>query len=580
MTSSRAGRIAEWQQRLARQPEDAVAWQELARLYRQSGQPAAAEDACRRALARAPESLAACCLLAMLLHESGRLGEAEPVYRQALRRKADEAGLWHNYAALLKALQRPEEALAAYRQALHWRGDYPEAYYNLGNLHDAQGQFAAAEAAYRRALQLKPDYAEAHYNLGVVLKAQDKLAEAEAAYRQAIHLREAYVEARNNLGMVLFERDGPAGGAEAQYRTAIVQAPRYAEAHNNLGVLLQERQEYDEATEAFRTALQIRADYHDAAWNLALMHLIHGRFAEAWPLFHARTRITRCQTFPPPLPFPEWQGESLAGRRIIVWPEQGYGDEIQFCRYVPYLKALGAAQVIVACKPALQRLFRRLPGVDFCLEVRDGEVQVPVADFWVFTMSLPARFGTRLETIPARLPYLAALPGSPALLPAAAGLRVGLVWQGSAAHANDRHRSLPDHTVLAPLWSIPGIEWISLQMGEAETAAIREGLPLRPMGRQLRDFADTAALLGELDLLLCVDTAVAHLAGALGRPVWVMLPFHGQDWRWLRTRCDSPWYPGKMRLFRQSTAGDWGGLLHTVRAALQVFIEDKMHEHS
>ena len=565
---------------LAAQPADARAWEALATLLKQAGDRPAAEAACRRAIGLEPEhAFAAWSRLALLLHEDARHAEAENAYRGALAIQPGSGGLWHNFGALLKALNRPAEAAEAYARALQLQGDYPEGYYNLGNLHEKQGNLPAAEAAYRQAIALKPDYAEAYYNLGVVFKAAGQLDAAEAAYRRAIALRAGYAEARNNLGLVLHERDGMAdGAAENEYRGAIAAAPHYAEAHNNLGVVLQERHRFAEAAAEFRTALRSRPDYHDAAWNLALMLLISGHFTEAWPLFPARARISKCQTFPPPLPFPEWQGEDLSGRSLLVWPEQGFGDALQFARYLPLLKARGAARVIVACKPPLQRLFSRLPGVDQCLAVEDGVVNVPRCDYWAFIMSLPAVFGTRLDSIPNPPPYLTAAAADGARFAArlaglpADHLRVGLVWQGSAEHPNDRNRSLPGLETLAPLWGVPGVSFISLQHGPGEAAAQASGLPLLHLGGEISDFAESAALVAELDLIIAVDTAVAHLAGGLGKPVWVLLPFAGLDWRWLLQRADSPWYPEKMRLFRQSTVGDWQPVVAELHQALSQLV--------
>ncbi len=509
---------------------------------------------------------------ALAHQEAGRHNEAEAAYRIAIGLAPVAAPLWHNLGALLRSAGRPHDALAAYERALALQGPYAEGHYNRGNLFEARGDFAAAEADYLQALELQPTYAEAWYNLGVVFKAQDKLEPAASAYRKAIALRAGYSEAHNNLGMLLHENYDDSPAAEAEYRRALAERPRYAEAHNNLGVVLQERQQFFEAELEFREALAIRPDYPDAAWNLSLMLLVTGRFSEAWPLFEHRRAITRCQTFAPPVPFAEWRGESLRGKSILVWPEQGFGDEIQFSRYFSRLKEVGAARVVVACKPPLIRLFGSLAGVDACVEVETGEVQVPLCDFWVFSMSLPGLFGSSLDNLPAKQPYLAPHPASRAKfanLPD--GFRVGLLWRGSPEHPNDRNRSLPSAALLDPLGEIPGVSWIDLHTAEA--AGGLPGFPLCAAGRLIEDFSDSAALLEAVDLVITVDTAIAHLAGALGRPVWVMLPHAGLDWRWLRERGDSPWYPQGMRLFRQESPGDWPALIARLGEHLRDYLQ-------
>ncbi|MCK6390297.1 MAG: tetratricopeptide repeat protein [Azonexus sp.] len=512
-----------------------------------------------------------------LAHQTaGRIDQAAQAYAQALARAPGLGPLWHNYGALLRSAGRDAEALSAYERALNLQGPYAEAYYNRGNIHEGREDYPAAIADYREAIRLRPAYAEAWYNLGVALKAGGDAPGAIAAYRRAIALRAGYSEAHNNLGMLIHEQGGDPALAEAAYREALQGKPRYAEAHNNLGVVLQERQQFAAAELEFREALGIRPDYHDARWNLALMLMVMGRFAEAWPWFEARRAITRCQTFPPPVPFPEWQGEPLAGRWIVVWPEQGFGDEIQFSRYFSLLKSRGAGQVLVACKPPLRRLFASLPAVDACIEVETGMVHLPPCDCWVLSMSLPRLFATTLETVPGKLPYLAVdrplqATWAARLPPRQPGRRrVGVLWQGSPAHPNDRRRSLMSADLLSPLAALASIDWVDLHR---EAVAQPSGIALRPLGRQIEDFADSAALVSQLDLVITVDTAMAHLAGSLAKPVWVLLPHAGLDWRWLCEREDSPWYPGVMRLFRQSEAG-WPAVIARLVSALRDWLDD------
>ncbi len=272
----------------------------------------------------------------------------------------------------------------------------------------------------------------------------------------------------------------------------------------------------------------------------------------------------------PDLPYPRWQGESLAGKSLLIWPEQGLGDYIQFCRYAPLLKDRGLARLSLFCAPSLKALLETVNGVD---AVITDPASVPGHDYWCFPLSLPLHFGTTVDAIPAALPYLRALPERMDRwrnrLPGE-GRKVGLAWKGNPKLKNDSNRSLPGLETLAPLWAVPGVSFVSLQKGPGEDQATQApaAQPIIALGTQAGDFADTAAIIAQLDLVICVDTAIAHLAGAMGKTCWVLLPALGTDWRWLDDRPDSPWYPGVMRLFRQSKIGDWSRTVDEVASAL------------
>lgn len=340
------------------------------------------------------------------------------------------------------------------------------------------------------------------------------------------------------------------------------------------------RQELADAERCYRDALRLAPGYAVARNNLAHVLLRMGRFEEGWQCFETRydpAIKANQQSVPvPDLPFPQWRGEPLEGKSLLICPEQGFGDEIQFCRYVPQLKQRGAKRVSLICKTPLRPLFESLCGVDAVYPDEDG-VQIPVHDYWSFPLSLPLHCGTRtVADVPAELPYLHASAEhieawKPRLPPGR--LRVGLVWKGDQRHSNDANRSLPNLGVLAPLWQVAGVSFVSLQKGAGEDEARRAppGQPLTHLGSDIADFADAAAVISCLDLVICVDTAIAHLAGALARPCWVLLPWTGTDWRWLHQRSDSPWYPNAMRLFRQSRAGDWSDAIVNVAQALTKF---------
>ncbi|TDY21174.1 glycosyl transferase family 9 (putative heptosyltransferase) [Paraburkholderia sp. BL6665CI2N2] len=335
----------------------------------------------------------------------------------------------------------------------------------------------------------------------------------------------------------------------------------------------------------FRHVLKHKPNHVGAQWDLSLMLLGEGRFDEDWRLYEARTVEVdgKAISMPPDFDFPVWQGEPLHGKTLVVMHEQGYGDFLQFCRYLTLLKPLGLTRLSVICNPALRPLIESIKGVDACIEpgpVRD----VPDHDYWCFLMSLPLRFGTTVDSIPADTPYLRVPDERRALWKRRVrldGFKVGLVWAGeaklgtAAENAADRRRSL-NAQALMPLLEVPNVTFVSLQVGETTRpqlgsipSAIR---PLDPMG-EVADFADTAAIIECLDLVIAVDTSTAHLAGALDRPVWILSRFDA-CWRWLRDRDDSPWYPSA-RLFRQQKPGDWDGVIERVVQALRTEVHSR-----
>ena len=429
---------------------------------------------------------------------------------------------------------------------------------------------------YLDAIRLAPNPARAHLNQGNVLLLKGDLEGALQAFRAAIRHKPDYAGAYYNIGNALLG-NGQFDEAAANYRRALEIQPDYAEVHCSLGVALKELGQHDDAIASFKTALQINPGLVEAHLNLGSLLLSRGRYIEAWPEYETRhdPNYSGQQSIPPDQPFPRWRGESLNGKSLLIWPEQGFGDEIQFARYFPMLKTLGVTRLTVVCKPALEALLKMVDGADEMIPFSDA-LSLPLHDYWAFPMSLPMHFSTTVETIPDKLPYLKVPPERfkrwQHRLPAD-GLKIGLVWKGNAAHKNDANRSLPDLTLLAPLWSEPGITFISLQKGpgEEEAATPPSGQPMLHLGSDIADFADTAAIVTQLDLVICIDTAIAHLAGALNKPCWVLLPAVGVDWRWLQERTDSPWYPGVMRLFRQAKAGDWSATISEVALALRIW---------
>ena len=511
---------------------------------------------------------------------SVRLGDAvaaEAAYRRAISVKPDIAANHYNLGNLLKTLKRLDEAEEAYRGAIAVMPDYAEAYSNLGNLLKEQQRLEEAETAYRRAIALMPDCADTHMNLGVLLKNQKRLEEAEVTYRCAIAVKPNDAELYSDLGVLLVE-EKRLEEAEAAYHQAIALKPDYAEAYSNLGNLLQAKKYPDESEVTYRRAITLKPDFVEAYWNLSLLLLKRGRFMEGWREYEARydpAKKDRSMSPPPTLiggaslP-PQWQGESLQDKVLLIWPEQGLGDEIQFVRYLPLLKARGLKHLTLACKPPLKTLFAAQSLADRVISIDDWRPEMAAEfDYWCYPLSLPLHFQTTLDNLPATIPYLTSAPDRiehwSTRLPQAA-FRIGLVWKGRPTHKNDTNRSLPSLTTLVSLWSLPGIAFISLQKGSGEDEACDPPVnqPLIHLGSEIADFADAAAILSQLDLLICVDTATAHLAGALGVPCWVLLPDYGTDWRWLEERTDSPWYPQVMRLFRQTSNSDWDSVVACV----------------
>jgi len=559
-----------------------------------------------------------CNLAGAAAHALGHAEMAETLWKQALAHAdgTDAVGPLINLGVLYAGQRRGEDAEAAYHRALALDPENATALTHLGVLLADMDQPTDAEAFHRHALDIDPDHAAAHTNLGLLLLAQRRIDEAEACQRRAVALAPESPQVHTNLGNLLAAH-GAAQDAEAHLRRALALDPASASACLNLGVFCAAQGRDLDAEVLFREALAARPAYPLAALNLSKLLLAQGRFAEGWRLHEARhdpaladNGIPPPRLPPPNAALPPWRGESLAGRALLIWPEQGLGDQIQFSRYVPWLKQQGAARVALVCQRPLAALFASLPGVDAVLaaDVVDNaftlrDADIGAHDFWTFPLSLPRYAGTDLNTLPgAPIPYLRATPALSAAwsarwqLAEAAdaqrvestnaprALRVGLVWRGNPKHDNDADRSLPGLDTLAPLWSVPGVRFANLQAGRACNdqltllrasddqltllRASNDQLTLLDWGPELRDFADTAAAVNALDLLICVDTSIAHLAGAMGRPCWVMLPHYRTDWRWLRERDDSPWYPMGMRLFRQPARGAWTSVVEQVRVAL------------
>jgi Flp pilus assembly protein TadD len=537
--------------------------------------PREALRAVTAALARFADDPRLCNLAGECAVALGEPARAEAFFRRDLAGAPQSARVHFNLGLLYAQGNRTAEAERHYRCAMAIAPDNVAAYGHLGLLLNAAGRCEDAEQCYRRALAIHPGNAALHANLAMALAKQQHVEEAERHYRRATELdpdRAHFTQLANLLARQRRYRD-----AEQVFAQAIAHAPNDTLAHFNFAVLLEDLDRDEEAEAHYRRALALDAGLLIARHNLAYLLLRNGRYEEAWPLHEIRHSPDlppeQRLRLPAPFSFPQWQGEPLPGKSLLLWPEQGLGDEIQFCRYLPLLKQRGAKRLTVICKTPLKALLERMEGVDAVIALDEFSGAVAAHDYWCYPLSLPFHFNTTLTDIPDRLPYLHAPPDRAARwsprLPRE-GMRVGLAWKGNAEHKNDAERSLA-LSALAPLWSVPGVHFISLQKARDEEQALHPppGQPLVALGHAFGDLADTAAVIEQLDLVISVDTVVAHLSGALAKPCWLLLPHYHCDWRWLRGRGDSPWYPGVMRLFRQPRGGGWAPVIEQLTEALR-----------
>ena len=614
-------------------PTFVEAFNSLGIVLNELGQFAEAADALQTALRLKPDYAAAHCSLGNVFLYQRKLDQAIACYQDALRFNPQFPEAHNNLANAFKDQGKVNEALAHYQQALEISPTFVNAYVNRGNIFTNLGRLAEAETDFRQALRFHPQSGELFNHLGQVLWKQGKADEALAGFQEAVRLQPDLVDAHNNLGVVYLNK-GRVADAIAAWRLAVLFKPDYAEAHNNLGIALVRQEKYDEAAAQFERALALKPDfvevhcnlglarqnqgqfdealacyreslrhkpdYIDAHFNLGTQLLLRGDLEQGWPEYE-----WRCRNKSDPRRFsqPLWDGSDLTGKTILLHAEQGIGDVIQFVRYAPLIQKRGGI-VVFECPVFLTRLLARLPGVDRLVPAGN-----PLPDFDVHMplLSVPGVLGTTLATIPADIPYLfaesdlierwrkrvasdqwpvaskssgqwsvASSQKEPESLSSLTTghwpLRVGISWQGNPKHADDRYRSIP-LTRFEPLARIHGVQLFSLQkvFGTEQIAEVSDRFRVVDLDSQIDDLVDTAAVMMNLDLVITVDSAPAHLAGALGVPVWVALPFV-PDWRWLLKREDSPWYP-TMRLFRQTARGDWNGVFERMAECIEIEVE-------
>jgi tetratricopeptide (TPR) repeat protein len=593
------------EQAVALEPANADAWNNLGNAQRELGEVDGAVDAYERAFAANPQmasalgneatllraakrfdetaavlerALAADPLyvdawneLGNCLQEQGKVEESLPAYDRALAIQPDHPEAISNTAVALTTLKRFDEAIAWCDRALALRPAYADAWHNRGSALRGQKLYDEAAAAFERALTLKPEMADGWNNLGIVRHEQGRREEALAAFERAVALKPAFGEAHANRANALREV-GRFEEALSAYDTAMATGASRRDATNNRGICLAEMHRFDEAIAAFEEAGRIDPDFAESPWNKSIILLMTGDEAEGWRLYEQRWKRDEFKEKPNPYGKTPWLGErDIAGKVLLVTAEQGIGDTLQMLRYVPLLADRGI-KVLAAVQNALVDLAREVPGMWGVL----GEGQpIPHWDEFTPTMSLPLVFGATPDTIPQDIPYVFAPEAAATRWAGRLGLRrkprIGLVWSGSREHKNDRNRSIPLQT-LSPLLDLDA-ELISLQIDyrEADLELLQAGGRILDLKDEIKAFADTAGIMEQLDLVISVDTSVAHLAGAMGKPLWLLLPYT-PDFRWRLDAPDTPWYP-TARLWRQGEDHRWEPVIEQVRAAAKTWLE-------
>ena len=555
---------------------DALLQQAVA--LQQNAAYAEAEELYREILALRPRHFDAIQLLGALALQSGRLEEGIDLLKKAVAINGMQAPIHSNLAFAYNALRRFREGLASANRALALQGNFVDALNNRGNALAGLDAPVEALASFERALKLRPEFAQAWNNRACVLRDLGRPADALASCDQAIALQPEYADAWSNRANALSDLNRP-HDAQLSYQRAIEFTPALADAWNNLGLTLVDLNQHEQALQSYGRALCLNPGFAEAHWNTSLCLLQMGRFEEGWQQYEWRWKRNRIKASRRGFERPLWLGEfPISGRTILLHAEQGLGDTLQFCRYAALVSALGA-KVVLEVPTELIRLLTNLDGVTQLIE--QGQ-PLPPFDCHCPLLSLPLAFKTDLASIPGRVPYLFADAQASQRWASRIGydahasreLKVGLVWAGgnrphvAELRKNDARRSITLET-LRPVLEVPHVRFYSLQKGPAaqQLAQLPElGQRITDYTDELANFADTAALVANLDLVISVDTAVAHLAGALGKPVWILNRFDTCG-RWMLERQDSPWYPGA-RLFRQPVLGDWQSAIQTARAAL------------
>lgn len=567
-------------------PDYAESHNNLAIVYLAQANYEAAVLSFRQAVVLKPEYYDAHFNLGVAYHQLSRFEEALESYQTTVEHKPDHDKAYYNMGVIFHDNGRLNEASKCYSNAVAINPEYVMAYNNLGDVYQKLEQYSEAIGSYSRAISLKPDYAEAHYNLAILYQTMGNYDISIESYKKAISFKPDYAEAHYNLGNLYNEQWMP-GEAVESFKSALVLKPDYAEAYNNLGEALQRQGKLVEAAANYTLAFKYKPDYLMARFNLSIALLLMGDYLNGWREYEQRLLIPKYNKRE--FKQPKWDGIPLAGKKILVHAEQGFGDTFQFLRYLPMVQSLGG-HVVFECQSGLSSLLNRCDGFDEIIEKAPEGSDEPTSDLFVPLMSLPTLFKTKVSSIPANVPYIFPDPelverwkqrldelcstpekGRPA------SFKIGLVWAGKPDRKYDKVRSCK-LAQFAPLGLVPDSVIFSLQKGEAvkQIGESGDGFNIINLEKELdvtTKFVDTAAVISNLDLVISIDSAVAHLAGALGKNVWTILPF-AHDWRWLEKREDTPWYPD-MRLFRQKKIGDWEEVVNRIVQELRIICQIK-----
>jgi tetratricopeptide (TPR) repeat protein len=565
--------IACFQTALSLNPNNAEAYNNLGAAFEVRGDVNQAASCYRQAVQIRPDFAEAYNNLGNALQRMERIAEAAICFQRTLELNPNHPDAHSNLAGVFLSQGRTTEAAQLCRRALELNPVFPAAVCNLGSALQIQGQLDEAIAAYHTALAMRPDFAEAYTNLGTALLAQGNLDEAMEALRRALELKPDYVLTVRSMGNV-FQAQGKPNEAIDCYRKALQLKPDFAEVYFNLGNTLKEQGRSAEALNSYDEAVRLNPDYIDARANRSLLLLQRGDFERGWVEYEYRWKTKKL--IEREFIQPRWDGSPLGKRSILLYTEQGFGDTFQFVRYAMLLKEFNPeATLIVECQRPLVKLLANSPGIDQLIAEGDA---LPPFDVQSPFLSLPRFLQTTAITIPTQVPYLFADSDLVAewteKLSAIRGFRIGINWQGRTGKGDHRKRDIPLE-LFASLATIPGVQLISLQRGTAQNdlASASGRLPVIDLGQLDTEhgaFMDTAAVMQNVDLVISSDTAVPHLAGALGIPIWVALPYVS-DWRWLLDRSDCPWY-STMRLFRQKKIGDWESAFEEIFTALPSFV--------
>ncbi len=604
-------------------PDSAAYRNTLGFLLRLTRKPDEAVDALKEAIRLRPDYTEAHNNLGIAYAESGKFDDAVAAYQAALERQPDFPEVLNNLGNALARKGDLAGAIEHYDCAIEARPDYAEAWSNKGDAVQAQNTDQTAEekrraaiACYEKATEFNPRWAEAWFKLGLCRHGENLLAESEAAFRQALRINPNHLRCLTSYAATL-EKLGKLKSAASHLRQALTVAPDDVTALKSLGhitlklgnaveakhVLARAREivpadpdvlysyancllrmeQLQPAMDLYLRVRELQPNQARGTFAPAAVLLMDGQYEKGWAAYESRYTMSAFKPNVPNIRERLWDGSPLDGRTLLVHVEQGFGDTIQFCRYLPMIRELkmgSGGKVIFLCEPEVHRLMKTLVGVDALHHLRESNLEI-VYDVQVPLLSLPHRFGTTVQTVPQAVPYLGVPdeaqkePGLPTSKDAVA--RAGIVWTGRPTHSDNIYRSIPLEE-LATLFDIEGVDFHSLQVGVGvdQIQAYVDRDNVFDQSPNIRDFADTAAILSELDVLVTVDTAVCHLAGAMGKDVWTMVPYGG-EWRWLRNREDTPWYP-TMRLVRQRVLGDWGMVLERVREGLEGAVRSRREQ--